>query len=192
MNSGEQPAVPRRASSRKPGCCYCTACWCSFAFTYAGMASVPSFVPQIAQLTDVLHSFFQVVAHHGLLTIYGLNRRLLPRMQAIAHKAFTLNHPSTELAEAPQQPHPSAFPSLRQARKATTRATGMPSGIESASCHMDLWRPPRKFVLHLFRVPRQQPRIYTWTPSHFICTSEAEGSCILAVEDDSQITLLNN
>lgn len=153
-----------------------------------GMASLPLFAPQIARLTDVVHSFLQATALHGLLVTYALNRRVAPPM----NKSIAPFHANAKPDSPQEQPQTTTFLNPKHTCKAAMRPGETSAGIESASCQLDVWRAPRRFVLHLFRDSTKQQRIYSWGASHFFCASEQEGNCAFVVDSDSQIRLLNS
>lgn len=144
-------------------------------FCFLGITWTPQTAPQLSQLTDAVHLLLHAARRQNLLLFYGLNRRFGSQTQMQIQN----------ISAAPKTP-PTGH------TNAATEAAGKPPGVRTPQCHMDTWRAPRKFILHLFRDPRpNHPPIYNWQPSHFICTLHEEGkSCILSIERNGHCTIL--
>ncbi|KAL8274114.1 hypothetical protein Esti_001956 [Eimeria stiedai] len=153
-----------------------------------GMASAASFGPQMSQLTEVLRRFLQGAALHGLLMIYGLNRRAAPQLQATMSRVFAslrMQLGDSQQLRGPQQ-------QLHLNTQKRDREGNCKDDASSPPCCFEAWRAPRRFVLHAFRHSSNQlRRSFSWEPSYFICILNAERKALFALKENGQFELVS-
>ena len=152
--------------------------------------------------------------------IYTLNKRAGPRTQPSAWRpgtaSGTAGFTETRRENPPQQPLQHLCTGTLHAQqqllgaRSDARVLGrakQAASLTQSTCQTDIWRSPRRFVLHLFgpsleqqqqlQQLQQQQQQQQQSPSHsslplsqFLCTSETEGSCAFAVGAGGRFTLL--